>query len=120
MRFIDVRDFYARGAEIQIDLIGEDHNPYPLVMDESVATLLLLAIQQAATLLQPDQSPIREKYVCTVAKCQPIAVEHHGDGILITTHQGIEISLVVGPQGRSALRTCIDQIERGIDHGPVH
>ena len=121
MRFVSVKSHDVRAGELQIDLIGEDRKRYPLVLTEPVALQLLLTIQQVARHLQPDQSPIRHELLYSVAACQPIAVDQARQGILVTTAEGFEIPLVMDQDGCSALRACIDQIERGIRHeGPVH
>lgn len=121
MKFVSIKGYDISGPDVRIDLIGDDQKRYSLDFQPSTMAQLSLVLRQVASLLRPDQTPIRNESLYTMVACQPIAVEEQRQGILITTAEKFEIPLVLTPETCIALRACIDQIERGIRHdGPIH
>ena len=62
---------------------------------------------------QMDRPPYQTyKQTHSVVECRPMTTSHGHRGVVFQTREGLNIPLVMAPSSRSALRRCIEQIDR--------
>ena len=110
MTFVGVIASGTAGSLIRVRMITPEGTAQDLFLDPDVALRAMLAIRMAASGLAryPD---LHEATLLRLHSCEPLQTSQGELGLLMTTHEGFRVPLLLDVESLALLREGLDQLQ---------